>query len=244
MSVSHGGDHMGALGEANGLADDDDEVISSRASTTATEHHEKRDDLVNPFWCDEKCLAKSDMDYLSGPETQFWIDLIDKYLHPIDADPVVKARLEQGLKDLRNKSVFMFFVCNALFVLIIFMLTLHKDTLYVNWPLGARENITITEDEQIIVTKEYLHLEPIGVVLVFFFSSIIIIQFVGMLFHRFATISHILASTELTRPKDDGITEQDLIEKNAVEIVKQMQRLRGNWCIITFFDPSHVCVYM
>jgi chitin synthase len=227
MSVSHGGDHISVVGEIPGAEDDDDNLSTSRASTATTEHHEKRDDLVNPYWCEENCLSRSEMDYLSGPETQFWIDLIDKYLHPIDADPIVKARLEQGLKDLRNKMVFFFYVCNALFVLIIFMLTLHKDTLYVNWPLGVRENITITEDEQIIVTKDYLHLEPIGIVLVFFFSLIIVIQFVAMLFHRFATISHILASTDLTRPKEEGITEQDLIEKNAVEIVKQMQRLRG-----------------
>ena len=46
---------------------------------------------------------------------------------------------------------------------------------------------------------------------------------------RFGTISHILASTELNccSKKDDVLTDQDLIEKNAVEIVKQMQRLRG-----------------
>merc|ERR1711994_574732 len=48
-------------------------------------------------------------------------------------------------------------------------------------------------------------------------------------YFRFGTISHILASTELNccSKKDDVLTDQDLIEKNAVEIVKQMQRLRG-----------------
>ena len=82
---------------------------------------------------------------------------------------------------------------------------------------------------QIIITKEYLHLEPIGIVLVFFFSTIIVIQFVAMLFHRFGTISHILASTELNccSQKEELLTDEALIEKNAVEIVKQMQRLRG-----------------
>ncbi len=105
---------------------------------------------------------------------------------------------------------------------------------------------------QILVTKEYLHLEPIGIVLVFFFSLIIIIQFVAMIFHRFGTISHILASTELNclwRRREEDVSDQvfcilyslktltgiyfliilfqDLIERNAVEIVKQMQKLRG-----------------
>ena len=45
---------------------------------------------------------------------------------------------------------------------------------------------------QVIITKEYLHLEPIGIVLVFFFFAIIVIQFTAMLFHRLGTLSHIL----------------------------------------------------
>ena len=72
-------------------------------------------------------------------------------------------------------------------------------------------------------------MEPIGIVLVFFFFAIILIQFIAMLFHRMGTISHILASTELhwcTR-KDEFLSDEALIEKNAVEIVKQMQKLRG-----------------
>merc|ERR1712142_508366 len=91
------------------------------------------------------------------------------------------------------------------------------------------ENITITEDNEVIVTKEYLHLEPIGIVLAFFFFAIVIIQFVAMLFHRFGTISHILASTDLNccKAKEDVLSDEALIEKNAVEIVKQMQRLKG-----------------
>ena len=45
--------------------------------------------------------------------------------------------------------MFFFSVFNALFVLIVFMLTLHKDTLHIDWPFGIKENITITEDEQV-----------------------------------------------------------------------------------------------
>ena len=53
------------------------------------------------------------------------------------------------MKELRNKAVFFFSMFNALFVLIVFMLTLHKDTLYINWPFGVKENITYTEDEHV-----------------------------------------------------------------------------------------------
>ncbi len=72
-------------------------------------------------------------------------------------------------------------------------------------------------------------MEPIGIVLVFFFFAIILIQFIAMLFHRMGTIAHILASTELNccSRKEEFMSDDALIEKNAVEIVKQMQKLRG-----------------
>merc|ERR1712038_1191681 len=193
------------------------------------EPKEERDDLINPFWIEDRDLGRGEVDHLSGVEIQFWKDLIDKYLSPIDADKKREAQILAGLTELRNKAVFYFAMFNALFVLIVFMLTLHKDTLHIDWPFGVKENITITEDEQVIITKEYLHLEPIGIVLVFFFFAIVVIQLIAMLFHRFGTISHILASTDLNccTKKEDVLSDKALIEKNAVEIVKQMQRLKG-----------------
>ena len=43
------------------------------------------------------------------------------------------------------------------------MLTLHKDTLHIDWPFGVKENITITEDEQV-------HLPRLHVVMYLRFS--------------------------------------------------------------------------
>ena len=75
----------------------------------------------------------------------------------------------------------------------------------------------------------YLKLEPIGMVFVFFFLLILVIQFIAMLFHRFGTISHILASTELfcCRPNIKDISDDEFIERNAVEIARALQALRG-----------------
>merc|ERR1719215_2420262 len=222
-TVSGGG--MAMVSEGGESIDMDTEEDASHT----TEPLEERDDLINPFWIEDRDLGRGEVDYLSGAEIQFWKDLIDKYLHPIDADKTKQAKITAGLKELRDKSVFFFAVFNALFVLIVFMLTLNKDILHIDWPFGVKENRTLTKDGQIIITSEYLHLEPIGIVLVFFFFAIVVIQFVAMLFHRFGTISHILASTELNccNKKEDVLSDQDLIEKNAVEIVKQMQRLKG-----------------
>lgn len=52
---------------------------------------------------------------------------------------------------------------NALFILIVFLLQLNKKQLHINWPLGVKTNITFIPDtSQVIIEKEYLQLEPIG----------------------------------------------------------------------------------
>jgi chitin synthase len=152
-----------------------------------------RDDLLNPYWIEDKDLKNGEVAYLHPSEIQFWRDLIDKYLYPIEQNKEHQARVAFELKELRNRMVFAFFMLNALFVLVVFLLQLNKEILHVDWPLGVRENITVNPDtNEYIVDKEFLELEPIGLVFVIFFGTILVIQFIGMLFHRFGTLSHIL----------------------------------------------------
>lgn len=72
-------------GETMGL-DSDDEKSQS------LEPKEERDDLINPFWIEDRDVGRGEVDHLSGVEIQFWKDLIDKYLHPIDADKQKEVR--------------------------------------------------------------------------------------------------------------------------------------------------------
>lgn len=60
----------------------------------------------------------------------------------------LQKQAEIELKELRNKSFFGFFMLNALFVLIVFLLQLNKDDLHIDWPLGIRENVTIIPETQ------------------------------------------------------------------------------------------------
>lgn len=53
--------------------------------------------------------------------------------------------MESDLKELRNIAVFSFTMMNAIFVLIVFLLQLNKDTIHINWPLGVKTNITFDE---------------------------------------------------------------------------------------------------
>ena len=45
--------------------------------------------------------------------------------------------------------------------------------------------------------REYLELEPIGLVFMVFFAFVLVIQVTGMLLHRWGTISHIISDTKL-----------------------------------------------
>ncbi|XP_045459045.1 chitin synthase chs-2 isoform X1 [Melitaea cinxia] len=228
---------IGLRGSTNGdglitVAEGEEEHDSdSETDTMSTVPREKRDDLINPYWIEDPDLKKGEVDFLSQSELSFWKDLIDKYLYPIDANKEEQARIARDLIELRNKSVFAFVMFNALFILIVFLLQLNKDQLHVIWPLGVKTNITyIEETGEVLISKEYLQLEPIGLVFVFFFALILVIQFTAMLFHRFGTLSHILASTELNwfcTKKSEDLSQDALLDKNAIAIVKDLQKLNG-----------------
>ncbi|XP_049868777.1 chitin synthase chs-2 isoform X2 [Pectinophora gossypiella] len=230
LSVGHrgsaNGDHLDALAEGP-----EDNSSDSETDTLSTSPRERRDELINPYWIEDPELKKGEVDFLSQSELQFWKELIDKYLYPIDANKEEQARISKDLKELRDSSVFSFFMVNALFVLIVFLMQLNKDNLHFRWPFGIKTNITLDDaTQEVIITKEYLQLEPIGLVFVFFFALILVIQFTAMLFHRFGTLSHILASTELNwfcTKKSEDLSQDALLDKNAIAIVKDLQKLNG-----------------
>nr|CAD2206810.1 unnamed protein product [Meloidogyne enterolobii] len=133
--------------------------------------------------------------------------MIDKYLKPIYSDSQEQERIQQGLNELRNNCCSAFFMVNSVFIIVVLILQLQKDCLHIEWPLGPLVNQTRVqcggggsgdfdpEGEEWVMSR--LQLEPMGFVFIVFFLVILFIQFLAMLFHRFGTITHIIASTEL-----------------------------------------------
>ncbi|XP_012526631.1 chitin synthase chs-2 [Monomorium pharaonis] len=220
-------DHLGAIGE--GPEDDEGSETETVTSQNTEGNRDGSNFLSRPYWLNDDGLKKGEVDVLSLQEEQFWKDLLEKYLYPIDEDKTEKARVAKDLKDLRDQSVFAFFMMNALFVLIVFLLQLNKDLLHIKWPFGIKTNVTYDHTTmEVHISKEYLQLEPIGLVFVFFFALILVIQFTAMLFHRFGTLAHILASTSLDCcKKTKDLSEEALLSKHAVDIVRDLQRLDG-----------------
>ena len=60
--------------------------------------------------------------YISKEEKSFWKDLISKYLYPLQHSDAHKQKMQDDLIQLRNKASLMFFMMNALFIIIIFSL--------------------------------------------------------------------------------------------------------------------------
>ncbi|KAK3873993.1 hypothetical protein Pcinc_021038 [Petrolisthes cinctipes] len=219
-----------SVDNASALLLEDDDMDYSDSASDVSAPREERDDLVNPYWMEDKALMRGEVDYMPGAEVQFFKDLIEKYLFPLAKDKAREDKAASELKDLRNMVVFSFVMMNAIFVLVTFLLQLHKDIIHINWMLGVKSNITYIEESfEVFIAEEFLMLDPIGIVFVLFFAIIMLIQFVAMLFHRFGTISHILAFTDLTwcRQKAEDMTENAYIEKNAVNIVRELQKLKG-----------------
>ncbi|XP_037866580.1 chitin synthase chs-2 [Bombyx mori] len=190
---------------------------------------EDRDDLINPYWIEDPDLQKGEVDFLTTAEIRFWKDMIDVYLRPIEENKEEKARIENDLKKLRDTTVFAFVMLNSLFILVIFLLQLNQNLLHFRWPLGQKVFIEYDNENNVInIEQEYLTLEPIGSIFLIFFGTVLMIQFVGMLFHRLGTLTHLLSTVHLNwyfTKRAGEMSEDALLEKHAIEIAKDLQKL-------------------
>ncbi|XP_058798456.1 chitin synthase chs-2-like [Phymastichus coffea] len=210
---------------ANSDTDDDDEVASSDDEQSARENDNF---LVSPNWLRSKGLGKGEVEFLSSEEEIFWKKFIETYLDPIDKDEKREADINRRITELRDQYIFKFFMINSLFVLSVFLLQLNKDVLYLEWPLGVKYNITYHDLEvSVHVVEEHLHLEPIGFMFILLFVSILAVQFIAMLLHRFETFSHIMAKVRLSCDcwnKAADLSEEAIHERQALKIRKIFER--------------------
>jgi chitin synthase len=92
-------DHLGAIGEDPA---EDEEGQSDTDSITSQNTEGNRDANnfpTKPYWLSDDGLKKGEVDVLSLHEEQFWKDLLEKYLYPIDEDKAEKVKRRSG--DLR-----------------------------------------------------------------------------------------------------------------------------------------------
>ncbi|KAH8270404.1 hypothetical protein KR018_009670, partial [Drosophila ironensis] len=182
-----------------------------------------------PGWLDDPLFINSDLGRIPLQERRFWQDVIKKYLKPLELSREQKQAMDDGLKGLRNMISFAFVMVNAIFVLIVFLLQLKKEFLHLNWPIDPTDFVTFDRSNlQVNIYRQYKELDPIGLCFVIFFGVILIIQFIAMLFHRFATMCQLLASTSVDWFRSGGqFTDEDAaheLKGSAVNIARNLQR--------------------
>lgn len=141
--------------------------------------------------------------------------------------------MKKALASLRDIAAFAFVMLNAIFVLIVFLLQLKKSLLHIQWPFNAVNYIIYdASNEEVIIKREYLELEPIGLVFVLFFGVILLVQFIAMLMHRFSTVSQILATTNLNchcKKNYDRVATDDELSMHSIEIARIWQKPKRQW---------------
>ncbi|GFO13532.1 chitin synthase [Plakobranchus ocellatus] len=171
---------------------------------------EERDELINPRWLDDEGLKNGEVQYLPMREIEFWQRCIAKYLHPINPDKTMEAKIAFDLRSMRNNIAFAFFMMNAFWMVIIFMSQRVKDRISIKIPRYGGGTLGI---------------EPLGLIFLSVFAFILFLQFGAMLRHRYGTLLHILASTELRVSK--GKFNQKKAIRDIVEYAMKMQKLTG-----------------
>lgn len=186
-----------------------------------------------PDWLLDPDLKNGDRDTLTMAETKFWNDMIDKYLKPLELSEDDKKEVAAALINLRDMVIMAFIMINAIFVLVIFLLQINKEMLHIKWPVAAKNTISYNDDtHEILIEREYLQLEPLGILFVAFFGVVLLIQFVSMLKHRFGTISEILATVTLDwycNKRPEQLSVESELKGNAVFLARKWQRPKKQW---------------
>ncbi|KAJ1374331.1 hypothetical protein KIN20_036997 [Parelaphostrongylus tenuis] len=144
----------------------------------------------NFIWMDADYLQICERGRLKGAEEEFWTQLIYTYLKPVESTPQQESDIADGLISLRNSIAFAIIFINALLVLAIYLIQIHKNVLSIRWtPYHGFKWTKLNEmTGQFEETKDPLKIDPLGMGIIFFLSGILIVQTAGMLIHRFNTI--------------------------------------------------------
>ena len=176
---------------------------------------------------DKRCkiLNNAAEEHLDAKETNFWTQLIEEYLAPLQINQEQKEKTASELREFKIQVSLAFVLINAMFVTLIFMLQANQDLLGLKWPLGAKGptltffTADIENSNVISLHYEYLKLDPIGLVFVVLLVMVVVLMCVGMFLHRVMTIQQIVAHTDL---KDVSIKK---LCKQPVEILEEMRDL-------------------
>jgi len=212
-------------------------------SVHESEHSEQnkieRDDDTNPYWIEDEDLKNGPVDYLPGTEINFWRELIEKYLTPLTMTKKEKDEQAKELKDYRDTIIFTFLMINALYIVLVIMLQVQENltinwTIFSHWDVSGQDGVIFdlfykkpdssSNLPVVVINRTTDTLDMLGLFFLITFSSITLCQVIGMLFHRWQTLCHYIASTKLNffGSKEEA-SETSSVNKNIMNVARQLQ---------------------
>jgi chitin synthase len=150
----------------------------------------RNEDPENPGWLTSISCGEGPIKRMIERERIFWKQLIKKYLFPINEDKMHQEKVAADLKNLRNNVVFGFFMTSALWIALTMQLQLLQDEF--------KDTALFIKIPNFDSSRKELTFEPLGMLFLALFATILIFQFIGMLSHRWGTILHVLSITDIS----------------------------------------------
>ncbi|CAC5419944.1 CHS1 [Mytilus coruscus] len=205
---------------AGSMSDSDSDEETEEKRTKEEEliyqkEKKKRNDLKNPKWLELKEFQFGHTMQMNEEEVDFWQNFIKKYLEPLDANKDEQKKVTKELAELRNNVAAGFAFINLIWVAINFMFQLRKPAV-ITFPMGSNKDD---------VDEDNIKIDALGLMFVVYFVVILLIQFIGMIVHRWGTFMHLIAITEIPNPCKKDIDEQVRDNKDRQRNARDMIRL-------------------
>lgn len=135
---------------------------------------------------------------IDSEEITFWKETIEKYLKPLKSNKTKDDNNKKKLIELRNKVCLAVYMLNAFLVTIMFSLTQvdsFTESLSIQFDCGGTRTPIV----------------PIAFLFAVVFGFLLLIQFLCMLYHRFSTLVHIAATTNING--SDDLKQQEVVRQ-------------------------------
>ncbi|XP_065940998.1 chitin synthase chs-2 isoform X2 [Magallana gigas] len=166
----------------------------------------KRDDLVNPAWVEDETFSGGELMQMNIEERNFWEGFVNKYLYPLEKNKEKEKKDLENLMELRNNVCGGMALINILWVAINFMFQYKKPTV-IDIPLSYGKEEEDLDKQQ---AENVLKVDVVGLMFIIFFLFILLIQFLGMIVHRWGTFMHLIAITEIPSPFGKTVADVEM----------------------------------
>jgi chitin synthase len=141
---------------------------------------------------------------LEPEEERLWGLVTHRHLRPTVRTEQQAAEMKEGLLALKTEIFLLFLFLNAAWAFGIFLMqlsSLESSAFTLDWlpcqlPADPVLHLQLNSTAP-PVEVTYTALDPINFVFIAFFLLVLLIQVVGMLFHRVRTVGHIVATTDI-----------------------------------------------